>query len=163
MWQKVEVESAVAMTTSEGAQRKGGALPAKTGGSRPLGDRFAAIAPFAIGYGCLDAWGQMVSASVLTSTPVFDQILKYVFALVPPLVLLLFCFRIAPLVRRRHREAIYLFGFAGTLGTFALYLVLDASLSSEWLSAANVLTGIARCFLLICWWERLTALRRADM
>lgn len=151
------------MTTSEGAKRRGGALPAEAVGSRPLGDRLAAIAPFVVGYGCLDAWGQMVSASVLTSTPVFDQILKYAFALVPPLVLLLFCFRIAPLVRRRHREAIYLFGFAGTLGTFALYLVLDASLSSEWLSAANVLTGVARCFLLICWWERLTALRRADM
>lgn len=151
------------MTASEGMGQANRASSAVAKSPRSLKARLAAVAPFVIGYGCLDAWGQMVSASVLTSTPVFDQILKYVFALLPPLVLLLLCSRIAPLVRRRHREVIYLFGFAGTLGTFALYLVLGAAISAEWLSVANVLTGVTRCFLLICWWERLTSLRRADM
>lgn len=131
--------------------------------SRSLSARLADIAPFFVGYGCLDAWGQMTSASVLTSSPAFEQLVKYVSALLPPLVLLLLAFRLAPLVRRRHREAVYLFGFAGTLGTFALYLILGGSLDAEWLPCANVLISVARCFLLVCWWERLTTLRIGDM
>lgn len=120
-------------------------------------------APFFIGYGCMNAWWQMIAANVLVMTPPPFQYFDYLFALLPPLVFICISGRVAPLVRRRYREVLYLFGFAGTFGTFTLYLVIGGAIDEQWLPAINALLGAAHICLLICWWERLSTLRLADI
>ncbi len=120
-------------------------------------------APFFVGYGCLDGWWQMVSADVLVLTPTSDQLVKYFSALLPALVFICISGRVAPLVRRRYREVLYLFGFAATFGTFTLYLAISGAVDMRWLSAINALLGLAHVCLVISWWEKLTTLRIADM
>ena len=132
-------------------------------GLRSVWSLIVRIAPFFVGYGCLDGWWQMISADILVLAPAPYRIIHYLFALLPPAVFILVSGRVAPLVRRRYREVLYLFGFAATFGTFTLYLVIGDMVDPQFLPGINALLGVARACLLICWLEKLTTLRIADM
>ncbi len=122
-----------------------------------LGSRLALIAPFFIGYGLLDAWTQAVYSASFFATPNhLDQILEYAPAILPGLVLLPFATRLSPLVRRRHREAIYLIATLATAATVTLLFVERGLIDYQWAYASEILVGILRGLLIICWFEKLS-------
>lgn len=131
---------------------------------RPLAARLNAVLPFAIGFALLDAWSQAVFSGPFfdASTPI-DQVVKYAAAIIPGVVLALVAPRVSPLVRRRYRELLYLFGLAAFVGTAMLLLVTGGSIEGTWLTIGNFLIAAARVFLIICWLERLCTYEIADV
>ena len=131
---------------------------------RSLRDRIIEVLPFIIGYALIDAWSQiMFSGLVYASLSPVDQLLKYAVAVLPGPVFMLLAPRFAPLVRRRYREVLYLFGMAGAAGSCALLLAMQGAVESHWSTTANVLLAVARVCLLVCWFEKLCGYRIEDL
>lgn len=118
--------------------------------SRPL--------PLLIGFSFVEAWSQTLfshrfslqlplSPMSVTVMHMVGSICAGLFAL----VIVLLASRLAPLCR--HREALWLCGFGGTLGTIGLLLVAQGALDSVWGIYSNILVTICSVWLSMFWFE----------